>query len=284
MNDKKIEVSQNYRLHRLIASMPEPAREYGLWIINGSVNWETHGSGKLEKAEDRRFEFYSLSHLVKGKGILRIGSREWEMRPGDAVLICPGDWHLYGAVDGGSYCEDAIRFCGRVPDFMRKNGILRSGLVHLGTIRKLVPIVENSRSPAPNAWLKAALDLQQLLLEMKDLAPVVSPVESLLATIASAPPEHWWSVTELAELRDISCDRLRREFLQHTGMLPKTYLEQFKLRQAAEYLVTFNASVTDTAIRFGYVDRYHFSRRFKLLFGVSPEQYRKLFPSAMQGE
>ena len=67
MDDNKIEVSQNYRLHRLIASLPESAREYGLWIINGSINWETRGVGTLEKGEDRRFEFYSLSHLVKAK-------------------------------------------------------------------------------------------------------------------------------------------------------------------------------------------------------------------------
>ncbi len=284
MNDKKIEVSQSSRLHRLIASMPESARDYGFWIINGSIEWSSKVQVSLEKDADRRFEFYSLSHMVKGKGVLRIGSREWDMRPGDAVLICPGDWHLYGAVDNELYCEDSIRFCGKVPDFMRKNGLLRSGLVHLGTMRKLIPIVENSRSPVSNVWMKAALDLQQLLLEINSLAPETSPIEALLKTVADAPPEHWWSVAELAELRGISSDRLRREFLRHTGLLPKNYLEQFKLRQAAEFLVTFQASVTDTAVRFGYLDRYHFSRRFKLLFGLSPEQYRKLFAPGMPKE
>jgi AraC-like DNA-binding protein len=84
-------------------------------------------------------------------------------------------------------------------------------------------------------------------------------------------------VAELAELRGISSDRLRREFLQHTGLLPKNYLEQFKLRQAANFLVSTSASVTETAMRYGYMDRYHFSRRFKMLFGISPDQYRKLF-------
>ena len=277
MNDKKIEISQSSRLHRLIAGMPEAAREYGLWIINGSIGWRSGVQTDLAKDADRCFEFYSLSHMVKGKGVLRIGSREWDMRPGDAVLICPGDWHLYGAVDNEIYCEDSIRFCGKVADFMRKNGWLRSGIVHLGSVRKLIPIVEKSRSPVSRAWMEAALALQQLLLEIHSIKPETSPVEALLRTVAAAPPDHWWSVAELAELRGISCDRLRREFLRHTGLLPKNYLEQFKLRQAAEYLITCQASVTETALRFGYVDRYHFSRRFKILFGLSPEQYRKLF-------
>jgi hypothetical protein len=39
MDDKKIEVSQSSRIHRLIACMPETAREYGLWIINGAIGW-----------------------------------------------------------------------------------------------------------------------------------------------------------------------------------------------------------------------------------------------------
>lgn len=275
MDDKKVKITSTPRLHRLIARMPEAAREYGLWIINGSIG-AASGPITMEKMEDRRFEFYSLSHMFSGHGRLRIGSRTWEVSPGDAVLICPGQWHLYGGCDGFDYCEDAICFCGRVPDFMVKSGLLTSGVVHLGSVRRLVPVIETARSLSPNAWLKSALELQQLLLEVS-AGRNSSPMESLLETIHTSPPEHWWSVVELAELRGISCDRLRREFLRHTGMLPKNYLEHFKLRRAAEYMVTFSASVTDTAMRFGYMDRYHFSRRFKHLFGISPDQYRKLF-------
>ena len=59
MNDKKIEVSQSSRLHRLIAGMPEAAREYGLWIINGSIGWRSGVQTDLAKDADRCFEFYS---------------------------------------------------------------------------------------------------------------------------------------------------------------------------------------------------------------------------------
>ena len=89
--------------------------------------------------------------MFKGRGKLRIGAQVWDMEPGDAVLICPGDWHLYGGVGEEGYFEDAIRFCGRVPDFMRKSGILHSGKLHLGKVRKLIPLVEQLRSPSPQA-------------------------------------------------------------------------------------------------------------------------------------
>ncbi len=77
--------------------------------------------------------------------------------------------------------------------------------------------------------------------------------------------------------------QFRREFLKHTGLLPKNYIEQFKLRQAAEQLLLQSASVNEIAAHFGYRDSYHFSRRFKHLFNLSPGQYRKFF-RARSGE
>lgn len=275
MNSKKIEISQKTRIHRLLFTMPEREREYGLSIINGSINCISRCQ-EWKGDVDRQFEFYSLSHMFGGCGRLKIGMRTWDVEPGDAILICPGDWHYYGGWNGKNYCEDAIRFCGKIPDFMRKNGLIHTGIFKFGAVRKLIPLIESSRSPAPDAWLKSALELQQLLLDMVKCNRT-TPVESLLETIHNAPSEHWWSVDELAELRGISRDRLRREFIKHTGMLPKKYLEHFKLRSAAEFLISRQATVTETALHFGYVDRYHFSRRFKYVFGVSPEQYRKLF-------
>lgn len=277
MDDKKIEVSKNSRLHRLIARMPEAAREYGMWIINGSEECVSEPVN-VENAGERRFEFYSLSCLVRGKGKLRLNNRTWQMNPGDGVLICPGDWHYYGG-DGDFYVEDAIRFCGKIPDFMRKSGLIHSGMVHFGQVRKLLPLIKSAQSLAEADQLRTVLDLQQLLIELFNGkgGGENSPAESLLSAIHSAPPGHWWSVSELAQMRGISIDRLRREFLRHTGFLPKNYLEQFKLRQAAEFLISSALSVSETAYHFGYMDPYHFSRRFKHHFGVSPEHYRRIF-------
>ena len=63
-------------------------------------------------------------------------------------------------------------------------------------------------------------------------------------------------------------------FKKHTGMLPKEYIEALKLRHAAGVLLSSPASIKDVAAQFGYRDPFHFSRRFKLKFGVSPERYR----------
>lgn len=272
---KKIEISR--QLHRLTARIPELQQEYGLWIITGNSDIRSRLLPPDDQVRERRFEFFSLSHMFDGGGKLYLNGTRRDIAPGDAVLICPGDWHLYGGRED-FYCEDNICFCGRIPEALRKAGILRTRLFHLGKTRRLRPILENSRHPSPAVQLQAALELQTLLLEFgADAAPLHTPFESLLNSIREAPANHWWSVRELAELRGISLDCLRREFISNTGMLPKKYIEEFKLQQAAKMLIAENLSVTATAHHFGYIDPYHFSRRFKLKFGVSPAHYRKIY-------
>ena len=60
-------------------------------------------------------------------------------------------------------------------------------------------------------------------------------------------------------------------------MLPKAYIEKWKLKLAAGKLLTSNDSLASIAQSLGYQDQFHFSRRFKLRIGVSPGQYRKAY-------
>lgn len=281
LDDKKIEIANAGTIHRLIARMPEFQREYGLWIINGSISCHSQAdSFEHRPAEERRFEFYSLSHMYEGRGKLRLsdgGVRE--LSPGDAVLIAPGDPNLYGGTEGEPYVEDSVRFCGRLPDALRRAGVLRSGAVFIGRTRRMLPLLELLQDPGRDSWIKANLMLLELLQEFF-ITPSRrgdAPMDSLLEAIRSAPPERWWRVSELAELFGKSIAQLRRDFLKRTGMLPKTYIEQFKLRQAAELLLSSHDTVADVAARFGYLDCYHFSRRFKIHYGLSPDQYRRCF-------
>ena len=285
VSEKSIEISQ-YGFHRLVTVEPELQKEYGLWVIDGG----THRSevDNFDPEKERRFEFYSLSHMYKGRGKLHLNGRITDIYPGDAILICPGEWNFYGGSDGECYIEDAIRFCGRIPDMMRNCGMLHSKVVKFGTVRRLLPLIASINAEENRAWMKNALALQELLVEFfcssekekKDH----DPFETMLETIRNSPPGYWWSVEKAAELRGVSCDCLRREFLKKTGMLPKQYLEQQKLHQAAEWLRTENCSIADISEKFGYVDYYHFSRRFKKFFGVSPQQYRKCRKSVTDQE
>ncbi len=281
-DDKKIDFYSDSQIsvHRLTGRIPELQKKYGLWIINTSTGGESASTG-FETCQIRRFEFYSISHLFKGHGRLWLPNHgEQDLPVGSIVVIAPGDLNRYGGSNGQSYVEDSIRFCGPVADHLRAAGVIASRPQPFGPVRKLLPLIELSQDPSPDAQINANTQLQQLLVELynqRRRRTAFSPMEELLETI-KARPDHWWTVRELAEYCNLSTDQLRRNFERRTGMLPKTYIEQFKLRQAAELLIASRLSISEIAERFGYLDPYHFSRRFKLLTGVSPEHYRREYP------
>lgn len=279
-DDKKIAFdysSPDLVIHRIVSRMPELHRSYGFWIINASVGCCSPAGG-FRQCRERKFEFYSLSHLYDGGGeFWRPGERERRLRPGEAVLIAPGDIHRYGGSDDAPYIEDSIRFTGPVADLLHRTGILRTGVYEFGPLRRIPALAELIADPSAPAQIKANILLQQLLTDLyfeHRRHEESSPIGEVIALI-KARPEKWWTVTELAELCNLSPDQFRRNFLRHTGMLPKNYLEELKLRQSAELLFSTRGTVAEIAGRCGYVDPYHFSRRFKRLFGVSPERYRR---------
>ncbi len=281
-NDKIIAFDRNGErpdVHRLLGSMPEFHRRYGLWIINAGCGVRSAENGFFS-CNFRKFEFYSISHLFSGKGRCWIdGKGECDMRSGQLVIVTPGTLNRYGGYDGEPYVEDSIRFIGPVADMLRNAGILQSGVYEFASARKLLLIAELIQDPSNDAQLRANIMLQKLLVDLyleQRKSVIASPVEELLETIKSRP-DYWWTVEEMANFCNLSPDQFRRNFQQHTGLLPKNYVEELKLRQAAELLISTDLSITEVAKRLGYRDPYHFSRRFKNFSGVSPEHYRRRF-------
>jgi AraC-like DNA-binding protein len=90
-------------------------------------------------------------------------------------------------------------------------------------------------------------------------------------------PEKWWTTGEMAEICLLSESQFRILFRRKTGMKPKEYIDRIKIQQAIKMLTTTTLPVRRIAKSIGYLDPYHFSRRFKHLVGISPDGYRKQY-------
>jgi AraC-like DNA-binding protein len=84
----------------------------------------------------------------------------------------------------------------------------------------------------------------------------------------------WWTVEEMAKECDMSVNHMRNLFKEQTGLSPKTFIENLKMRRAAERLSNTLEPISSIAADFSYLDPYHFSRVFKRIMGMSPKQYR----------
>ena len=261
-------------VHRAIGRGDDIHRRYGLWIIGGST-LSSHTA--FVSRPWRSFDFYNLSHFWAGGGGCAFESGgERRLALGECIVITPGVVHRYGNLPGTVYSEDSLKFQGPVADMLFDAGVLRSGVYPLGPVRKVRAIAEAARDPSVSAQINANGALQQLLIELYNLhrrhRSGGDALEEVLEAI-KRPPERWWTVEELAECAGYSPAVLRRNFLRHTGMLPKKYIEEFKMHRAAE-LLHEGARIADAAAMLGYRDMYHFARRFKLRFGVPPGRFR----------
>ena len=248
----------------------------GLWIICGVSAFRSECNGFI-RTRQRRYEFYSLSHLYDGRGKFWCESgEEQEIPAGSAVIITPGMINRYGGWADEPYIEDYVCFAGPVADGWKRAGLISDGFCNYGLERRLLPVIEIARDPSNESQAKAALMLQNILFDIHTRRlgnAVTNPLEEVIRIIKNEP-EKWWTVEELAEMCGSSVSQFRRNFRKRTGMLPKEYIEELKLRHAADALIGSAESVKSIAAKFGYRDPFHFSRRFKHRFGMSPERYR----------
>lgn len=281
-HDKKIIVNPIYGSR----NPPECIRRYGLWCYPGNSRIAEEpflsNSNPFEKCPLRVFQVYSISHMIEGQGKLWIKNKgEFNVRAGDCILMAPGIPNRYGGVRGKSYIEDTLCFNGPVADGMYDSGVITCGVFPLGSVRRLIPLINSIRDASLDSVFSGLIRLQQLLMEIflsshSAKTHVYSFFDTVIQNIRDYP-EKWWTVSELAEMCRLSLPQLRRVFLLKTGMSPKNYIDRIKMELAAEHLKNTTRTVSAVAHAFGYSDSYHFSRRFKQIMGISPRRYRESF-------
>ena len=79
---------------------------------------------------------------------------------------------------------------------------------------------------------------------------------------------------ELAAAAGVSVPHLSRLFRQEYGLGPSRALEWVRLRRALVLLSRGSMPVREIARAVGYGDQYHFSRRFRETFSLSPTAFR----------
>ncbi|MBE6738750.1 MAG: helix-turn-helix transcriptional regulator [Ruminococcaceae bacterium] len=83
------------------------------------------------------------------------------------------------------------------------------------------------------------------------------------------------SVTELANLCNISVVHLRNTFIKIFATSPIKYINSLKMSRAKELLTSGLYTVSDVCYLSGYNDESYFSREFKKFFNITPCEYAK---------
>lgn len=95
----------------------------------------------------------------------------------------------------------------------------------------------------------------------------------LLETI-KANPAHPYTVESFSQMTGMSNARLTSNFKSLTGLTPYKYLLVQRLELAKRELEAGCASLSDLALRLGFVDQAHFSHAFRRYTGKTPGRAR----------
>lgn len=89
--------------------------------------------------------------------------------------------------------------------------------------------------------------------------------------------EHFRENLTLKKMADLSCmseSYFSKRFKQVTGFGFKEYLNEIRLRNACDLLLTTNKSITEIASACGFMDSNYFGDAFRKKKHISPRQYR----------
>jgi AraC-like DNA-binding protein/quercetin dioxygenase-like cupin family protein len=82
------------------------------------------------------------------------------------------------------------------------------------------------------------------------------------------------SISDLVKFSGYSTSQFNSIFKQRTGISPKQYYTQMKIREACKYLNFTDMKVNQLCYKVGIEDPFYFSRLFTKVMGCSPSEYR----------
>ena len=234
-------------------------------------------------------------YIHNGEGSGSVEDQQFELQPGDFMLIPKGASHIagqargqtfhltathfYANVFGGANLLDLIGFPVHVRTDPRRDaelirlvgendrefGVKASGYrkaVAANLLRMLMHIVRNFGAQFKPPY---ASDRSQ---ELRRLLPAFDCLERNLTDGAI-------SIGDLARTVHVSEVQFRKLFRRVTGSSPARYIQSRRIERACRMLRESDASIEEAALAAGFSDSAFFCRVFKIWTHTTPTEYRK---------
>ena len=240
------------------------------------------GFFQIEPHIHREYEFH---YVVSGKAVLVMGTNQKKIIAGDFFCLSPGSIHCVKTERNADFIHLFFLFS---PDAslaaifsdleknLRNFKIYHVGRQYLYFFEKLKMSVSDSD---PLLQKSAQLSLLAFLYEIvsRGARQQENSQQNIFNRTLNALYENVRgkiTLTQLAEINNISPEYLSRCFKNKFGLPPIQFFTKIKIELALQYLRQQNIRIRDVAGLLGFEDALYFSRLFKKWTGNSPEKYR----------
>lgn len=225
-----------------------------------------------------RKSFLELYWCVSGSGEFRLGSRSWQLHPGEICSYFPGDVHQVAACEEWEYCWLTIdgEFCA---DVIKGFGLTREPHRAGPCPQELFSRLRHELAiPGIDAESRAALIGYEILLRtvMPEKIPNIDLGRRFMAEVARRLDDPELNISELAAELGVHRTTLMRQVRAASGMSPQEYLIECRMQKALELLSNSSASIKEIAESAGFANANYFTKVFHRMFGRSPSELRAL--------
>ena len=269
---------------------------FPLWVARDGVctvcDWHTHA-------------FVELAIVVAGHGVHETPDAAFAISAGDVFLVAGTEPHgyrdceqlslvnviydpatldfpfLYLAKHPGYQALFVVE-----PQYRERHSTLHHLRVSMHELSQVTVILDNLEEELvrQSAGFEAAAIVQftSLLLflarayqhQVSACSPNILRLGKVLSLLESRFTEKL-TVTELAEVANLSLSHFERIFTETMGLAPMEYVIHLRMNKAEKLLRSTPMPITEVAYQVGYGDSNFFTRQFKKTFQCTPQQYRR---------
>lgn len=226
-----------------------------------------------------------LVYLFRGDLSVSIDGRNFQMEPGEAILLLPGSMERFTFATGGAtrhgWCTATNVNFDAEPlraHFLQPECIVFTDTMQATALRALsLKHAADSTQSAYRDTLIQSLFYEYLsrthALNPKRKAhghPAVERACSYMATHFDEP----LTLPQIASHAGLTPAHLTRLFRQMHQTTPIRYLWRLRLKRAAELLLETGLTVAEVSDRCGFSNPQHFAKLFKATYTMTPGQHR----------
>lgn len=220
--------------------------------------------------------FYIIHYIQRGKGYFIREGEEYSLSKGDLFLIRPSELCKYYSDNRDPWTYVWIGFSGtKAEEFLDTTGFHGNQCVfHAPRAEYIFSEIQNVKGQDISLEFFLCSKIYELFAVLCTAKPENEYVEKAVNYICSnySSPV---SIEEIAGLLSIDRRHLGRLFTVQTGITPKEYLINVRLRNAADLLRSSDYPIMEIAQLVGYDDCGSFLKIFKKKYGMTPSQFRK---------
>ena len=234
------------------------------------------------------FPYYTIEFVVRGKGSITLDGKDYPLTVGSVFSYGPGvahDFTTYATDPLGKYfisCSGSQAF-----EYLQKHGLAPGNIGRVFAPAEIQEVFDELiRNGLKHTYFSASLCVklfEYLILKIAEsLIPWHGVETPAFATYQRCHRFIWANYSWLRSMDQVSKEchvdpaYLCRLFRRYAHQTPYQFLMRLKMNLAAEHLQNPEMLVKQVAAQLGFNDPFHFSRAFKKVFGLSPDEFRRL--------